>query len=76
MLCACAMVAGALQGQTEAIAEGPSEQRASGRSDPNGAQRNGGARQKKSRNVITSRPSSLLTTKLMLCRMVDVQQLP
>ena len=37
------MVAGALQGQTEAIAEGPSEQRASGRSDPNGAQRNGGA---------------------------------
>ena len=31
------MVAGALQGQTEAIAEGPSEQRASGRSDPNGA---------------------------------------
>jgi hypothetical protein len=48
MLCACAMVAGALQGQTEATAEGPSEQRASGRSDPNGAQRNGGARQKKS----------------------------
>jgi hypothetical protein len=46
MLCACAMVAGALQGQTEATAEGPSEQRASGRSDPNGAQRNEGARPK------------------------------
>ena len=41
------MVAGALQGQTEAIAEGPSEQRASGRSDPNGAQRNEGAGPKK-----------------------------
>ena len=46
MLCACAMVAGALQGQTEATAEGPSEQRASERSDPNGAQRNEGTRPK------------------------------
>ena len=42
------MVAGALQGQTEATAEGPSEQRASGRSDPNIAQRNEGAGPKKS----------------------------
>ena len=40
------MVAGALQGQTEATAEGPSEQRASGRSDPSGAQRNEGTRPK------------------------------
>ena len=47
MLCACAMVAGALQGQTEPIGEGPSEQRASERSDPNGAQRNEGTRPKK-----------------------------
>ena len=42
------MVVSALKGQTEAIAEGPSEQRASESSDPNGAQRNGGARPKKS----------------------------
>ena len=59
------MVASALQGQTEAVAEGPSEQRASGRSDPNGAQRNEGAGPKKTIYSLSISPLAIDLHRLL-----------